>query len=335
MKKVITNSLALLLLIPFLFMGCQKTEVIDDAKSTPDDNNGGALKSTIVYCGNPKVVNLAMWAYPNQVYGTVTVGNDMTNLYVTYTVTDGNLIAMTDLYVGPQSEIPGDDIGIGTGHFYIEQFPYHSNHPWPMVQSYTYTLPLNQFEDCFAIVAHAIVRVPDGNVTHAWGYESLVLYWGYFFNYCKQECPVPVCETAYAYGEQWAACFLNIPGVNSNNWGWSNGAISNGMYTWPIYAGAGQCNIGNATHVGTLTVNYSGSTAIVTYTMLEGNSLNATHLYVGNQILPRKNGKFTTAPGQFPYKHSSLNGVPSDTFTINGLSGNIYVVAHSEACYFE
>jgi hypothetical protein len=336
MKKEITKFLALALFIPLLFMGCQKTDLVDESKTTPADNNGSsALKSTIVYCGDPKVVNLRIWDNPIECWGTVTVGNDQTNLYVTYQAASGILIGLTDLYVGPEAGIPGYGIGNGIGQFDISQFPYHSSHPWPMVQTYTYTLPLAELEDCFAVVAHAVVRAPDGTAKRVWGYEPMVLYWGYFFNYCKQECPEPVCETAYAYGETFANCFLTIPGVNSNNWGWSNGPVGAGIYEWPIYAGAGQCNIGVGVHIGTLTVNYAPPTAIVTYTMFNGNILNSTHLYVGNQILPRKNGKFTTAPGQFPYKHNYLNGVPSDTFTISGLSGNIYVVAHSDACYYE
>lgn len=34
-----------------------------------------------------------------------------------------------------------------------------------------------------------------------------------------------------------------------------------------------------------------------------------------------KKGKYTTAPGQFPFKHENLGGVNTDTFTITGLSG--------------
>ena len=152
--------------------------------------------------------------------------------------------------------------------------------------------------------------------------------WGYYFEYCKQECeiPEPDCETAYAYGDDLATCFLDIPGVESNNWGWSNGPISDpSSYSWDIYAGAGQCDITKGTLVGTLDVDYSGGTCTVTYNIDGDFTLEETHLYVGNDILPKKNNKWTTAPGQFP-----LSG--GDTFTIDGLSGDIYVVAHSVVC---
>ena len=320
-----------MLLIPLFFIGCQKSELVDDAKTgKPESQESGLLKSSIVYCGQPLVVQLVEWENTSVSYGTVTIGNDATQLFITYDAAPGVVIFETNLYVGPESGIPGDNIGNGSGHFNLGLFPYKTTHP--NVQSYTYTLPLANFENCFAVVANAKMIHPDGWVINAFGKNTLVLSWGYYVNYCKQVCTIPTCETAYAYGEQYANCFLNIPGVTSNNWGWSNGPIGAGTYSWPIYAGAGQCNIGNGTLVGTLMVTYNPPQAIITYSMSGGFVLNATHLFVGNLILPKKNGKWTTAPGQFPYKHGNLNGVASDTFTINGLSGNIYIAAHSEAC---
>ena len=50
------------------------------------------------------------------------------------------------------------------------------------------------------------------------------------------------------------------------------------------------------------------------------------YLYVGNEILARdKKGNYTTAPGQFPFSGEA-------SYTIDGLSGDIYVVAHSVVC---
>lgn len=338
MKTRITNLFILMPAIAVLFFACQKTDMPGDLQSNPESTGDQNLKATFVYCGQPTIVPMVEFSNPSVSYGSITVGNDEQNLYITYEASAGTLIAATDLYVGPASLIPGSINGNGVGNFDLGAFPYHSTHAYPFVTNFVYTLPLADFEDCFAVVAHAFIRMPDGAVTHAWGYQSIVRTPdGFYFNYCKQECEIPElnCETGYAYGEIYANCFLNIPGVNSNNWGWSNGPIGPGTYVWPIYAGAGQCVIDNGVYVGDLTVTYTPPTAVVTYTMLPGNVLNGAQLYVGNQILPKKNGKFTTAPGQFPYKHGELNGVVSDTFTINGLSGNIYVAAHCEACYME
>jgi hypothetical protein len=77
-------------------------------------------------------------------------------------------------------------------------------------------------------------------------------------------------------------------------------------------------------------VQYNGSTAVVTYTMDSGYTMSETHLHVGDEPLPKKNsGKYTAAPGAFTHKDSSLGSASSDTYTVTGLSGNIYVSAHA------
>ena len=77
-------------------------------------------------------------------------------------------------------------------------------------------------------------------------------------------------------------------------------------------------------------MQYDGSTAVVTYTMDSGYTMSETHLHVGDKPLPQKNsGKYTAAPGAFTHKDSSLGSASSDTYTVTGLSGNIYVSAHA------
>ncbi len=141
------------------------------------------------------------------------------------------------------------------------------------------------------------------------------------------------CETGYAWGGDDAHCFSEY---GLNNWGWSNGPLSPGSYEFEIHAGVGKQKDcpppTEETLVGTLTVDYDGSTAIVAYNMDTGFTMKATHLYVGNDPLPTKNGKYTTAPGNYPYKHDPLNDVTTNTYTVTGLSGDIYVVAHAVVC---
>lgn len=133
------------------------------------------------------------------------------------------------------------------------------------------------------------------------------------------------CETAYAYGDNLATCFLDIPGVRSNNWGWTN-FIGEGSYDWPIYAGAGLCDISKGTLVGNLSVEYFAGTVTITYELDPGFDLDETHVWVGTTPLPIKRGKYTTAPGQF--NHNGENPV-----VVSGLSGNIYIAAHSGVCW--
>ena len=145
--------------------------------------------------------------------------------------------------------------------------------------------------------------------------------------------PVMSCETSYAYGEGnslQTLCFLNIPNKQGNNWGWTN-QIGPGTYDWPIYAGAGQCDISKGTEVGNLHVVYASGTVTITYQMFPGyeQQLSDTHVWVGTgtNLLPKKNnGKWDSAPGQF--NHNGLNPV-----VVNGLSGNIWIAAHAGVCW--
>jgi hypothetical protein len=64
--------------------------------------------------------------------------------------------------------------------------------------------------------------------------------------------------------------------------------------------------------------------------------MTATHLYVGSNRLPRdRRGRETVAPGQYPYGHDTLNNVTTDSYTVTGLSGDIYVIAHAVVCWYE
>jgi len=137
------------------------------------------------------------------------------------------------------------------------------------------------------------------------------------------------CETAFAHGGSYATCFSEY---GFGNWGWTNGPLGTGEYTFDIYAGAGSCDPADGELVGTLTVNYVGSTAIVTYNMFFGYKMDETHLYVGNAPLPSKNGSYTVSPGQYPYKHDDPDTATTDEYTVTGLSGSIYVVAHAVVC---
>ena len=73
----------------------------------------------------------------------------------------------------------------------------------------------------------------------------------------------------------------------------------------------------------------------VTYDMKDGYDMERTHLYVGEEKLPRnKWDHYTTAPGQYPYQHDPTDDAGEDTYVITGVSGPIYVVAHADVCWF-
>ena len=156
------------------------------------------------------------------------------------------------------------------------------------------------------------------------------------------ECKLRTCGTAYAYGgppeyidPNYAICFIGMPELNKPPWGWTNGPLSPGYYEFDIWASAAKCDTSKGRLAGTLTIDYDGSTAVITYNMDADYTMDATHLYVGNERLPRDGkGDYTVSPGQYPYQNI-LEYATSDTYTITGLSGDIYVVAHAVACWFE
>jgi len=290
------------------------------------------------------MVNYAQTISP----ATLTIMNDGTSLLVRYEINNPSLwyIYNPRLFLGTEAELAalGNVDFAGDGTVYINSAP--PDLPiigpyWESGSIWEYTIALSELPECFIVVAYAKIKdVATNNWVEIFG-KSLEKTSGYYLNYCVQTCPPPPlggCETAYAYGDTLANCFIDIQGVNANNWGWSNGPtyFIGGVYDWPIYAGAGQCNIDHGTLVGTLHAVVYPPYLDVTYIMNPGYGLNETHLYAGIDILPMKQGKYTTAPGQFPYKHTGLNGAATDEFHIVGgpipNDGSIYIVAHAEVC---
>ncbi|WP_282042499.1 hypothetical protein [Winogradskyella flava] len=145
--------------------------------------------------------------------------------------------------------------------------------------------------------------------------------WLIDFNF-KIECDTPPvisgCETAFAKGNSNNdhACFDE---GGFSRWGWNIGPLSEGTYTYDVYAAAGQCNINNGGLVGTVTITYDSNGVSATYDLLEGYVNTEEHLYAGYTPYPVKNnGRYTVAPGQY--------------YVDSDLSGEIYVIAHSVVC---
>ncbi len=278
-------------------------------------------------------------------------------LIVTYSTTDGWQLSEVHLWVGASmTSLPQTN----SGNPIPGQFPYKSG-ALNGVTTYTFNIPFSSFgfscpgPDRFYVAAHAAVRKPNSTggfqTETGWGDGERINKkgsWAKSFSIwiTCEDVPPPVeyeCETAFAYDDKSGQCFANFGEFinNPSRWGWVNGAYNAGNYTLQMWAGAGQCNLSNGTIVGSLNVNYDGETAVVTYTPAgidpETNMpyfFEEMHLYVGNAMFPTHNGSFTIAPGQYPY-HGNGDGSNPYTFTVNNLSGPIYVIAHAQSCGFE
>jgi hypothetical protein len=307
-----------------------------------------AAPAQAAVCGTSTVVNLL--AGQTIPAGTVTISNDASNLYVTISTQDGWLLKQTHLSVRDSlASIPQTK----NGNPKIGNFEFQTSHN-PYVTEFTYTIPKSIWvTDAFrnvTVAAHAEVVKVDGNGSivaseTGWGQGDQFNpkgSWAMYISYTWQECTIVVVdsktETAFAYGAGKATCFDQYE--VSNRWGWTNGPLSEGSYTFDLYAGAAQCNTSKGTKVGTLSVNYNNGTATITYQMVGSNpttnlpyTLTETHLYVGSAPLPSKDGEYTVAPGQYPYINAELN-TTSRTYTVSGLTNSIYIVAHGTVAGF-
>jgi hypothetical protein len=154
----------------------------------------------------------------------------------------------------------------------------------------------------------------DNTVTASWTLPELYGLSNTDAKSASDSCDVlqPVFETAYAMGDA-AVCFTDL---GASNWGWVNGDgtayILPGEYTWPVWAGAAQCDTNKGTLVGTVTVNYDGTDVFVTFNIGPPYMLGDTHVYAGYDQVPP--GGFS--PGQYQI-YSPFDGTA------------IYIIVHA------
>lgn len=114
-----------------------------------------------------------------------------------------------------------------------------------------------------------------------------------------------------------------------NNWGWTNGPLSEGKYEFDLYAGAGNNDLSKGTLVGKLEVEYRNGKVSVTYDMKSGFTLKEAQLYIGSDYLPKKGRSYTNSPGQFEYGKEFRSGTDSHEFEAGWYRGKIYIAAHA------
>ncbi len=287
--------------------------------------------------------------------GLVCVEVDGIDLLVTYLTTGNWELTEAHLWVGADlADMPQTR----KGNPKIGNFPYKAE-SLTGATFHQFAIPLDDLGfDCpgddasFFVAAHASLRRPDGSSD---GYQTETGWadgdrfvergsWATFFGVeltcdCSLDPPSErACETAFAFGDDLATCFLDIDNDSDgrrdfSRWGWTNLIVNEDVYLFDIYAGAGQCDIDKGTLVGTLMVMYVAGRVDVVFTMEDGFQMDEIHLYVGEEMLARDvNGAFTVAPGQYPHVVDDLGGVSSTAVLGIPASGPIYVVAHAVVC---
>jgi len=345
MKRLQKLMIVGLLAGPMIFFGCQKSDVVEPVQTPADDLTDNTNIDNKEYCGNTMTYTLGSgFDQQNLDFGSVTISNDETNLFFDFNIDElngnGYFIYNTYIFVinagvtpdlGPFSGGYVADVwnGDGTGHFFVQNFPFITG--GLNTKDRQEIITFAQLEaagittDCMDIVAAAkIYNVGLGEVEYVFAKPTLK-YEAWYVNFCIEPCEED-CETVYAYGgEELADCFIPWAG---SNWGWTNGPISDGYYgEWDIYAGAGQCDITKGTLVGMLLVDYSDGYVKITYDIDTEYTLNETHLHIGTSLetrLPKLNGNFVTAPGQYTYSGGDYFEIPA--------TGDIWITAHGVVC---
>lgn len=146
--------------------------------------------ASLPYCGIAQEVKLIAGQHIE--VGSVTVGNDATNLYVTFTTTGNWKLSETHVHVATSLA----DIPQRNGNPVPGRFDYGMDHN-PMVTTYTYTIPLGAWSPGteLYIAAHAVVNRVDehGNVLQretGWGQGPGFpgRNWAMYFKYTVQPC---------------------------------------------------------------------------------------------------------------------------------------------------
>jgi hypothetical protein len=157
---------------------------------------------------------------------------------------------------------------------------------------------------------------------------------------CETECEVIVnrctsceenCSTAFARLNGFEQCFDQF---GYTQWGWTNGLLGQGNYTFDLHSEALLCDLNNGTLVGQLTLNYTNDLVVATYTLTGNYYMTLTSFYVGCQTIPVVDGTQTVSPSQYPYQVLQ-NNTTTYTFTIDVTHlpcEGIYVIAHAEIC---
>lgn len=199
--KLVLVGLVIVSFSALLFKSCTN-EMMDQQEEGPSILSATRGVESIVYCGEVTEVDLLAGQHIGA--GTVVVGNDSENLYVTYTTTGGWMIKAIQLYVGNCGEIPVNK----AGNPQPGQFPYKMNFVDPYVTTQLFTIPLSDLpEREFCVAAKADVVNGDQN-EGAWG-EGIQFVegknWGMYFRYTVQECEEEEEEEkCYEYQEETA-----------------------------------------------------------------------------------------------------------------------------------
>jgi hypothetical protein len=338
------------------FSSC-KDYITDDQSLV--DTNPGIVKISLIplpegveyFCGQ---MEYPIWAGQTIDAGRVVISNIATDLYITVESDAGfeDVAENIKIWVGTDlSKLDGGGVDRpNAGHF---AFKYTVP---TATTSYTVKIPLKDIYiydvtkcDAQAIyfVVHADVLTETGDQESAQtafggNIDPGTKPWWYYDSFTPTCCstlpPPPSIEkygTAFAKGG-WVFTTdkksnpEKLPSLNltNNRWGWAINLISAGTTTYNLWVGAGLNTTSKGKLVGTVTVNFDGAQAIVTYNLSSGYLIEEAHVYAGD-FRPT-----TLAPGLYGNSYYFDPKVNSYSITVDVSDTNgdgIWLIVHAVA----
>lgn len=288
--------------------------------------------------------------------GSVTVSNDLDNVYVTYALDyPGATFGTLHAWVGNDIlNVPANPNGTPVPGQFCSALG-GSCFDATGLTTYTFVIPFSEtsWVDANAgcgqslhVVTHAEVNMDsngDGDPEHETAFGGPTPgsgpRWWFYGSYvicCDLgPPPLPECDTVYAKGGWvWTTDRKSNPEslpslrLTRNRWGWAIQLTGVGETVYDIWAGAGLNNTGNGYLAGSLTVNWDGSNVVVTYDVFAGADLSEVHVYAGDA------SPSTIAPGQYGFIDEPVANPYSVVLPLadsNG-DGRVWVVAHGVVC---
>ncbi len=291
--------------------------------------------------------------------GTVTVSNDLTNIYIEYDI-DTAVYPNAEfrvLHVWVGSDLSNLPVSRGSGAPVPGQFPYKFDATG--LTNYTFTIPFSDLSivdvstACplsLFVVPHAEIDldVTDNDQSHETAFGGNIpgegRRWWFYGQYevcCDPNDPPSdrKCETAFAKGthvfaRNKSANPENLPSLDlvRDRWGWAinlTAPTDPGGEVYEIWSGAGLNQTSKGTLVGSVTVVWDGSDVSVTYNLVD-HEMDELHIYVGDSP------PTTVAPGQYGYSQYFDPAETSHTYTFSDVTDSdqdgIWIIAHAVTC---
>jgi len=126
-----------------------------------------------------------------------------------------------------------------------------------------------------------------------------------------------------------SVCPYTLNDLGCKRWGWysslTKAQLEAGV-TVPLYAGAGQNDIGRATLVGNVTITKTGTTFKITYRTSDPYTVGTPHVYLECADKYQKGNQIFCAPGQYRYNGGCQSGKTVFTDTFEGEECDLYTV---------